>query len=243
MPNRKPDRRRHLRHKRVRRNPPPLDYPASHDEPGGWPGSSPESGTRFSARRQFAILSVALIGIAVATLLADRALLSSSGNGPGVNSVPVVQPFPAFTGIGIPQTRQSSHPSHSAPAPVRSRSAMPSDSVAGPSPTSAATQPRQPIVVRYLVVQRQSSGFEGEVEVVNNGSSSLAGWQIVVALPNDEITSFQNASGYISNHILLLGPASGARPVGPGGVLRVFFVAEGQQVSPELCAFNNLICS
>jgi hypothetical protein len=63
-----------------------------------------------------------------------------------------------------------------------------------------------------------------------------------VALPDDEITSFRNASGNVSNHILLLSPASAAQSVGSGGVLRVFFVAEGQQTSPEACAFNS-ICS
>jgi hypothetical protein len=259
MPNWRPDRRdrrRHSRHKRAGARPAVSDYPTGYGEPGGWPGSLPKSGTRSSARREFAITRrefavalVAFVGLAVVTLLTDRMLLSSSGGGG-----PVANPVPVPTNTSVSQTRQnpmsqtmqSSPPSPSVSVPARSPSATPrSSSVASPSPspTPATTRPRQPIVVRYFVVQQQSSGFDGEVEVINNGPSSLAGWQIVVALPNDEITSFSNASGYVSNHILLLGPAPDARPVGPGGVLRVFFVAEGQQTSPELCAFNNLSCS
>jgi hypothetical protein len=189
--------------------------------------------------------SVALVGLAVAVLLTGRALHDSSVNGgPRADPVPVLQPGPALASISIPQTRQSPPPSHSATTPVRSPSAAPANSVvASPSPSLAATQPQQPIVVRYLVVRQWDGGFEGEVEVTNNGSSSLTGWQIVVALSYDEITSFWNASGYVSNDILLLGPASNAQPVGPGGVLRVFFVAEGQQISPQLCAFNGIGCS
>jgi hypothetical protein len=246
MPDRKPNRRRHPRHKRARRSPLPPGYPASHGEPGGWPGSLPESGTRFRASGGFAMAaSVALVGVAVAVLLTGRALRNSSMNGGReADPVPVLQPGPAISTASIPQTRQSPPPSHSVTTPVRSPSAAPPNSVvASPTPSPATTQPQQPVVVSYLVVRQWDGGFEGEVKVINNGSSSLTGWQIVVALPYDGITSFWNASGYVSNHTLLLGPAPNAQPVGPGGVLRVFFVAEGQQIAPELCAFNGVSCS
>jgi hypothetical protein len=48
------------------------------------------------------------------------------------------------------------------------------------------------------------------------------------------VTSFTNAAGYVSNGILLLGPASPAQVAPPdGGVLDVFFVAEGTQTGPR----------
>jgi len=96
------------------------------------------------------------------------------------------------------------------------------------------------------------------VQVVNNGTAPIAGWQIVIALPADTVTSIRNADGYVSHGILLLQPASaasaasttsaasatGAAQVVPphGGTLNVFFTAAGTQTGPEACAFNGILC-
>jgi hypothetical protein len=66
----------------------------------------------------------------------------------------------------------------------------------------------------------------------------------VVALPDDQVLSFSNASGFVSNGILLLQPGPGGQPVPPGGgTLNVFFAAEGPETSPQACAFNEVLCS
>jgi hypothetical protein len=99
------------------------------------------------------------------------------------------------------------------------------------------------ITVRYHVVSQWDRGFEGEVAVVNNGPSPISDWQIVVALPGDQFTAVsRNASGYASNHILLLHPASYASQVPPNGTLRVFFTTYGAELTPQLCAFNDTTC-
>jgi cellulose 1,4-beta-cellobiosidase len=93
------------------------------------------------------------------------------------------------------------------------------------------------------VVSQWGRGFEGEVAVVNNGPLPIADWQIVVALPGDQFTAVSgNASGYASNHILLLHPASYANQVPAKGTLRVFFTAYGADLTPQLCAFNDTAC-
>jgi hypothetical protein len=56
------------------------------------------------------------------------------------------------------------------------------------------------------------------------------------------VTSLANASGYVSNHILLLRPASAAQVVPPGGTLDVFFVASGAETVPAACAFDRTLC-
>ena len=99
------------------------------------------------------------------------------------------------------------------------------------------------ISVRYFVPSESGVGFEGEVVVVNNGPQALSGWQIVVALEGDTVTSVENASGFVSNGILLMQPAAGAQAISPnGGTLRVFFTAEGAQTTPLACAFNGIAC-
>src|SRR6266566_4691975 len=108
------------------------------------------------------------------------------------------------------------------------------------SPRQARPAPK--VVVRYLVDRQWPGGFQGQVQVVNNGAQPIADWQVVVALPDDTVTSIRNASGCASDHILLLRPASTAQVVRPGGTMDVFFVAAGAETAPEACAFNGTLC-
>ena len=99
------------------------------------------------------------------------------------------------------------------------------------------------VVVRYLVDSQGFGGFQGQVQVVNHGTQPIAGWQIVIALPDDTVTAVQNAGAFVSNGILLLQPADAAEVVPPGGgTLNVFFVAEGIETMPAACAFNGIAC-
>ena len=99
------------------------------------------------------------------------------------------------------------------------------------------------MVVRYLVDSQGFGGFQGQVHVVNAGTQPIAGWQIVVALPDDTVTAVQNAGGFVSHGILLLQPADAAEVVPPGGgTLNVFFVAEGTETIPAACTFNGITC-
>ncbi len=106
---------------------------------------------------------------------------------------------------------------------------------------TARTGPK--VVVRYLASSQGFGGFQGQVQVVNHGPQAIAGWQIVIALPDDTVTGVQNATGLVSNGILLLQPAGAAEVVPPhGGTLNVFFVAEGIETMPAACAFNGIAC-
>lgn len=99
------------------------------------------------------------------------------------------------------------------------------------------------MVARYIVDRQWPGGFQGEVQVVNHGARPIAGWQVVVALPGDTVTSVRNASGYVSDHIMLLGPVSPAQVVPADGTLDVFFfVAAGPETAPVACAFDGILC-
>jgi cellulase/cellobiase CelA1 len=118
--------------------------------------------------------------------------------------------------------------------------------VASPTPTAAAsptaTSGQSTVTVSYAVDEQVGDSFEAEIDVTNDGSSSISGWQIVVALPGDQVTELANATGYESNHILLLQPLSPGSAIAPGTTLRVYFVAQGTQTMPEICAFDNVSC-
>jgi hypothetical protein len=138
-------------------------------------------------------------------------------------------------------TRAPATPSATSPpviVPIAASSVTVSP-VAAPSDTNSA---QAGVTVNYLIVAQYDGQFEGEVTVVNNGSAPISGWQIVVALSGDQITSFSDASGYVSNDILLLQPASDADALAAGGTLSVYFTAVGQQTTPDVCTFNSVSC-
>jgi hypothetical protein len=171
---------------------------------------------------------------------------------PGERPVP---PYPA---------RHTRPPRHARPPraerpPGTSRETGPSQEAHGRHGAAAAIGPgragaaaaiapgrhRRPpaLVVRYRVDRQWPGGFQGEVQVINHGTRPIAGWQVVVALPADTVTSVWNANGFVSNHILLLGPASAAQVVpSGGGALDVFFVAAGPETIPTACAFDGTSC-
>lgn len=107
-------------------------------------------------------------------------------------------------------------------------------------PAQSARQPR--LVVTYLVDSQWLGGFQGQVQVVNHGARPIAGWQIVVALPADTVTSVWNAAGFDSNHILLIQPAETTEVVPAHGTLDVFFTAQGAETAPAACAFDGIPC-
>jgi hypothetical protein len=157
--------------------------------------------------------------------------------------------FPPFTVSGSPPAPRSSQMGvafratgarhaipHRSPVPT---AASPTPTVAA-SPTAASGQPV--VTVSYAVDEQVGDSFEAEIDVTNHGSSSISGWQILVALPHDQITELVNATGYVSNHILLLQPASAGSAIAPGATLRVYLDAQGTQTAPELCAFDNVTC-
>jgi hypothetical protein len=168
---------------------------------------------------------------------------SESRSAPPVHIPPVLFPTtsPAQTISASPSTtttRASAAPSVTSPV------AAPSATVSPVAVSSDANAAQPTVSVVYVVVADYDGQFRSEVTVENNGSAPISGWQIVVQLPYyDQITSFWNASGYVSNGILLLQPASSADTVPAGGTLSVSFTAVGPQTTPEVCAFNSINCS
>jgi hypothetical protein len=208
-------------------------------------------GRRRPADRKAVLIATASSTLLLAAALTARVVLRSAATGPAPDiRVPLV-PFPSAAS-GTPSAASGSpplivnlHGTRLTPseAPARSAARVPT-LVPGAAPSTAAAGTQQAITVRYLVVAQADGGyqFEGEVYVVNGGSAPVSDWQVAVALPDDRITGIGGASGYVSNHILLLQPAPGTGPLAAGGQLSVFFVAEGPETTPTFCAFDDTAC-
>lgn len=191
---------------------------------------------------------------AAVAVLVGYALLPSPGIGGRHGAVPGFTPQ-----VSVPAIASASPPASAAPSPHAVRwTAMPTSSATPasqvPAPKAAApiasvrtpassVSPKPTIVVRYHVNSQGSSGFQGEIEVTNNGSQPIGDWEIVLSLPDDKVVSVSNASGFVSNGILLLQPGAGEPAIpASGGTLNVFFIALGLQEVPFACAFDGIAC-
>jgi hypothetical protein len=152
-----------------------------------------------------------------------------------------------------PSARPSASPGAAGSNGAASPQAGPAvTTMAGASPAASASSTRRAarmaagpaVVVTFTVTSRGNGVFEGQIRIINDGSSPLANWQVSVALPGDRVIAVANASGFVIHGILLLEPAPGATPVLPrGGVLNVFFVAAGPQPVSGACTYNQSPCA
>ena len=241
---------RHRQAKRPRLSLLLLDPP---NETGLPPGTI--SGIPLPRPRGRRLTSIAALAALALSAFAGVAIaLSSAQRATPAPIVTLLAPFPSLMASGPSArsggganggkpTQNAMPPSSTMPASTAPVTPSPTvttaPGMASPSPT--ATQPT--VTVTYQVVSQWYDGFRGEVTVVNAGSSAISGWLIVVALPGDQFTWVSaDASGYVSHRILVLQPAAETDSVPANGALSVAFTVYGTSTTPELCAFNNIIC-
>lgn len=163
----------------------------------------------------------------------------------GSPSAQATQPSPAESATPsrpARRTRAATSPRAGGQAPAPSTSTGTTASTASHS-SSGTAAPKPKLVVRYLVDSLWFGGFQGQVQIVNDGTQPIADWQIVIALPDDTVTGVQNAGGLVSHGILLLQPADADEVVPPGGTLNVFLAVAGTETIPAACAFNGIACN
>lgn len=87
-----------------------------------------------------------------------------------------------------------------------------------------------------------TTGFHGEVTLVNRGPTTVTGWRLAFRYANTRVTS---VSGAVLTHagVTTVVRDLPARPsIAPGQVIRVMFVAHGTARTPYLCLFNGKTC-
>jgi len=203
---------------------------------------APDPGWRDRRRIVGAVSAAAIVtaGTVIGGALAMHAP-SSAKDRVSANKGPVPQVVVITTAPQTPVAKPVQH--HPKPRPTHTAAPPPSPK-ASPSPKPTATKAPPAIVVTYKVNSDWGNGFQGVVTVTNNGSSTISGWQIVVALPEDQFTGWWNATGHANNGVLLLNQPSWGGQLAPhGGTWSVYFNANGAQTTPTACAFNGVTCS
>ena len=223
---------------------------------GGPSSGRPFGGRLFISRRVVAVgVPATLAFVTAAAIIGSFVLFGSHGTNAGGSNATSGVPLPALaTPPAIPSASPSTHVTarpHRSRKPTASATVPGAGSAPGTTPVPRSAPPtshmaashKPAIAVRYLVDGQWPNGFRGQVIITNNTTMPITGWQAVLALYGDVVTSVQNATGLFSNSILLLQPATDGADVPPhGGTLTVSFVAEGFRTVPVTCAFDGVSC-
>ncbi len=177
---------------------------------------------------------------AVVAIVAGAGVVAlRSHSAPAGQSLPILGTVPSF-----PKFSTTPSPPPTTAHPSASASATPVMAQPVPSQTTTTEAPPPTVVVTYRIIHQWYGGFKAEIEVVNNTSEPISNWQMAVALEYDTFTSWWNATGFVSNGILLLSPTWWESPIAAdGGTLQVFFVVKGFQTTPNDCGFQDYDCT
>ena len=127
---------------------------------------------------------------------------------------------------------------------------------APPPPTQAPThaQASPPNVTLTFSAgqdQRNFDHFQGQLTLVNQGSSPVAGWTAELTLPGDEIFSVENQDGrdgfpfdhwQFDGDTLTISADNSSETLTPGEPLSLSIHGRGRTTSPTGCSFNGAPC-
>jgi hypothetical protein len=99
--------------------------------------------------------------------------------------------------------------------------------------------------------QRDFDHFQGQLTLVNQGGSPVAGWTAELAFPGDEVFSVDDQDGQdgfpfdhwqFDGDTLTISADNGNETLAPGQPLSLSIHARGQTTSPTACTFNGAAC-
>jgi hypothetical protein len=155
-------------------------------------------------------------------------------------------PNPTSSSPDPQPTRSSPAPTTTptSPTPTPTTTAPGSGPTPSPTPTSTPTSsPTQTSVeVSYALVHKHPHSFQAKFTIVNNGSTAINGWELVVELPDDRIDSVWDGQFHTDGDTLYIDPSSSQQTIAPGAALTENFEAHGSTTAPTTCAFNGSAC-
>ena len=125
-----------------------------------------------------------------------------------------------------------------------------------PSPSQAATpaQASPPDVTLTFTASQDQRGFDhfqGQLTLVNQGASPVAGWTAELTLPGDEVFSVENQDGrdgfpfehwQFDGDTLTISADNSSETLSPGEPLSLSIHGRGRRTSPTGCTFNGAAC-
>lgn len=94
------------------------------------------------------------------------------------------------------------------------------------------------IDVTYTQINEWNAGFQGSIDITNNGDTSIDGWNLDFDLPR-EINNIWNANIVSSNGDFSIENADYNAEIRPGQTINIGFIGEGSGVIPENFDFDS----
>lgn len=91
-------------------------------------------------------------------------------------------------------------------------------------------------------MDQQSGSFRGQFTIVNNGTTAVHGWELVVVLPHDNVVAVWDATFHTHGNTLYIDPTFLQATIAPGASLTETFIASGSTTTPKNCRFNGSAC-
>jgi hypothetical protein len=199
-----------------------------------------------------AIMAVAAFGLVAGSVTVLVQANSTPSHQPAASNCGLVNCGAALPGPSTTISTQShigkAHTTVSH-APKPSASPTPSPSQA---PTHAqASPPNVTLTFSAGQDQRDFDHFQGQLTLVNQGGSPVAGWTAELTLPGDEVFSVENQDGrdgspfdhwQFDGDTLTISADNSSETLSPGEPLSLSINGRGRATSPTGCTFNGAAC-
>lgn len=199
-----------------------------------------------------AIMAVAAFGLVLGSVTVLVQANSTPSHQPAASNCGLVNCGAALPGPSATISTQShigkAHTTVShAPKPSAAPAPPPSQ-----APTHAqASPPNVTLTFSADQDQRDFDHFEGQLTLVNQGGSPVAGWTAELTFPGDEVFSVDNQDGrdgfsfdhwQFDGDTLTISADNSNETLTPGQPLSLSIHARGRTTSPTACTFNGAAC-
>jgi hypothetical protein len=199
-----------------------------------------------------AIMAVAAFGLVAGSVTVLVQANSTPSHQPAASNCGLVNCGAALPGPSTTISTQSQiGKAHTTVSHAPKPSASPTPSPAH-APTQAQASP-QNVTLTFSAGQdqRDFDHFQGQLTLVNQGGSPVAGWTAELTLPGDEIFSVDNQDGrdgspfghwQFDGDTLTISADNSSETLSPGQPLSLNIDGRGRTTSPTGCTFNGATC-
>jgi hypothetical protein len=199
-----------------------------------------------------AIMAVAAFGLVAGSVTVLVQANSTPGHPPTASNCGLVNCNAALPGPSTTISTQSQiGKAHTTVSHAPKPSASPTSSPAQAPTQAQVSPPNVTLTFSAGQDQRDFDHFQGQLTLVNQGSSPVAGWTAELALPGDDIFSVENQDGrdgssfdhwHFDGNTLTISADSNSETLTPGEPLSLTIHGQGRTTSPTACTFNGATC-
>jgi hypothetical protein len=199
-----------------------------------------------------AIMAVAAFGLVAGSVTVLVQANSTPSHQPAASNCGLVNCGAALPGPSTTISTQSQiGKAHTTVSHAPKPSASPTPSPAQAPTQAQASPPNVTLTFSAGQDQRDFDHFQGQLTLVNQGGSPVAGWTAELTLPGDEIFSVENQDGrdgfpfdhwQFNGDTLTISADNNSETLAPGQPLSLTIHGQGRTTSPTGCTFNGAAC-